>query len=89
MKYLSADFPKRHEHHTLAAMLLLLHLVIWWDLGSGTSRSLMLAHIGIFLLWQPLLNQQRRLNWRALSAFAIVALTFISALSWILLGFWL
>ena len=81
--------PARHEQHTLAALLGLLHLVIWWDFGSGTSRSLMLAHIGLFLLWQPILSHQLRLTWRALAAFSVVALVFVSALSWLLLGFWL
>lgn len=89
MKSLPANFLRRHEHHTLAVMLLLLHVVLWWDFGSAASRSLMLANIGLFLLWQPLLNQQQRLNWRALTAFAIVSLAFVSALSWLLLGFWL
>jgi signal transduction histidine kinase len=89
MKSLPAHFLRRHEHHTLAVMLVLLHVVLWWDFGSGASRSLMLANIGLFLLWQPLLNQQHRLNWRALTAFAIVSLAFVTALSWLLLGFWL
>ncbi|MFT5176139.1 MAG: hypothetical protein ACI8W7_004333, partial [Gammaproteobacteria bacterium] len=90
MKLPSADLaPARHEQRTLAALLCVLHLVIWWDYGSGTSRSLMLAHIGLFLLWQPILSHQFRLSWRALVAFAVVALAFISALSWLLLGFWL
>jgi signal transduction histidine kinase len=89
MKSLPAHLLRRHEHHTLAVMLLLLHVVLWWDFGSGASRSLMLANIGLFLLWQPLLNQQHRLNWRALTAFAIVSLAFVIALNWLLLGFWL
>ena len=45
---------QRQEHRTLALMLALLHVVIWWDFGGGVSRSLMLAHLGLFLLWQVL-----------------------------------
>ena len=42
MRLFPAYFPPRHEHRTLATMLLLLHLVLWWDFGSAISRSLML-----------------------------------------------
>jgi signal transduction histidine kinase len=80
---------QRHEHRTLALMLALLHVVIWWDFGGGVSRSLMLAHLGLFLLWQPLLRTERRLDWRTVAGFALIPLAFVSALSWLLLGLWL
>ena len=82
-------FLQRQEHRTLALLLLLLHVVIWWDFGGGVSRSLMLAHLGLFLLWQPLLRPERRLDWRSMIGFAVVPLAFVSALSWLLLGLWL
>ena len=82
-------FPPRHEHRTLAVMLLLLHVVIWWDLGGGISRSLMLVHLGTFILWQPLLRHEEPLNWRGMLGFALITLVFVSVLSWLLLGFWL
>ena len=42
------------EHRLLGLMFLSLHLAIWYDFGGPLSRSLMLAHLGLFLLWQPL-----------------------------------
>ena len=42
-----------HEHRMLGLMLACLHLAIWWDFGGALSRCLMLAHLGLFLLWQP------------------------------------
>jgi len=89
MRLFPVHFPPRHEHRTLAAMLLLLHLVIWWDFGGGISRSLMLAHLGAFILWQPLLRQEEPLNWRGITGFALITVVFVSVLSWLLLGFWL
>lgn len=89
MKPIGSHFTLRHEHRALAAMLLLLHVVLWWDFGGGVSRSLMLAHLGLFLLWQPLLRHEQRLHWRAMLGFALIALAFVSALNWLLLGFWL
>jgi signal transduction histidine kinase len=80
---------QRQEHRTLALMLALLHVVIWWDFGGGVSRSLMLAHLGLFLLWQPLLRPEGRLDWRSIAGFALIPLAFVSALSWLLLGLWL
>jgi len=89
MRLIPEQFPTRHEHRALAAMLLLLHVVIWWDFGGDISRSLMLAHLGLFVLWQPLLRHEQRLNWRGMTGVALLALAIVSALSWILIGFWL
>jgi signal transduction histidine kinase len=89
MKPIGSRFTLRHEHRALATMLLLLHVVLWWDFGGGVSRSLMLAHLGVFLLWQPLMRHEQRLHWRAMLGFTLIATAFVSALSWLLLGFWL
>ena len=89
MKLIPTQYPVRHEHRTLAAMLVLLHVVIWWDFGGDISRSLMLAHLGLFMLWQPLLRRDQRLNWRGTTGVALIAIAFVAALSWPLLGFWL
>jgi signal transduction histidine kinase len=89
MNQFGSRFTLHHEHRALAAMLLVLHVVLWWDFGGGVSRSLMLAHVGLFLLWQPLLRHEQRLHWRAMLGFTFITLVFVSALSWLLLGFWL
>lgn len=39
---------RKNEYRILSAMLLLLHLAVWWDFGSSKSRSLLLAHAGGF-----------------------------------------
>jgi hypothetical protein len=43
----------RHRNAILAAMLLLIHGAVWGDFDELQSRSLMLVHLGLFMLWQP------------------------------------
>ena len=78
----------RHEHRILGLMLLCLHFTIWWDFGHAASRSMMLAHLGLFLLWQPLWNRQRRLDPLSTVLFIAATLAVIIWLSWPVLTFW-
>ena len=70
-------------------MLILLHLALWGDLGDALSRSLMLAHLGLFLMWQPLWNSELRLKWSSGLVFVLVAIAFVAWLDWWLMTFWL
>jgi signal transduction histidine kinase len=84
------SFPQpRHEYRILALMLMVVHLAIWWDFGGPISRSLTLAHLGLFLLWQPLWSRDRRLELPAAGVFIAVAVAFVAFLSWGLMTFWL
>ena len=80
---------KRFEHQILALMLASLHLALWWDFGSPLSRSLILAHLGLFLMWQPLWRREQRLNWQGSVVFVIATLAFIIWMNWGLMTFWL
>ena len=53
---------QKREHFALAMMLELLHLSIWIDFGSIVSRSFMLSHLGLFLLWQPVWRGDEKLS---------------------------
>ena len=53
---------QKREHLALALMLELLHLCIWIDFGSIVSRSFMLSHLGLFLLWQPVWRGDEKLS---------------------------
>ncbi len=79
---------RRHEHHILGAMLLLLHLAIWSQFDSALLRSLLLAHIGMFLIWQPLWQRDRRLSLRGILTALLVTLVFIIWINWWLLFLW-
>ena len=43
-------------------MLLSIHGAVWGDFGDLQSRSLMLVHLGLFMLWQPLWSQEHRVG---------------------------
>lgn len=80
---------QRQEHLIIALMLLLLHLSIWSEFGSPLSRSLMLAHLGLFLLWQPLWRGDQQLKWQDTVVFIVLTLAFLMWINWWLIFSWL
>ena len=82
------NVAKENEYKILALMLVCLHLAIWWDFSSALARSLMLAHFGLFLLWQPIWDRDRRLGVIRSSFFVVAAVTFVLSASWLLTSFW-
>ena len=80
---------KRFEHQILALMFAFLHLALWWDFGGALSRCLILAHLGLFLMWQPLWRREHRLNLSSSIVFILATLAFIIWLDWGLITFWL
>ncbi len=79
----------RLEHQVLALMLMVMHVAVWWDFAEPVSRSLMLAHLGLFLLWQPMWSRDRRLGIPGTLIFILVTISFIAWLNWGLMAFWL
>jgi len=79
----------RNEPRLLAAMLGVLHYALWWEFGGPLSRSLLLAHLGLVLLWQPLWHRERRLDWRGATAFVVATLSLVVWVDWSLMAFWL
>ena len=79
----------RYEHRLLGLMLIFLHIALWWDFGGPLSRSLMLAHLGLFLIWQPLWGREHRLDWRSTLIFVGVTLVFVIWYDRWLMTFWL
>jgi len=78
-----------HEHWLFAAMLPPLHGAIWNQFGSPLSRSLMLAHLGVFLIWQPLWRSDERLDPQRAAAFVAFTGVFVAWLNWWLIFIWL
>jgi len=79
----------RNENLILGSMLLLLHLSMWWGFGTPIAASLLLAHLGLFLLWQPIWRRDQRFETRDLLLFALLTGAFLYWLSWWLLFVWL
>jgi signal transduction histidine kinase len=70
-------------------MLFFLHLSMWWDFAQPLSRSLMLAHLGLFLIWQPFWSRSQRLDLKTAVGFVLMTIAFVLWLNSWLLFFWL
>lgn len=73
----------------LVGMLLLLHVVLWQPAVTPLSKALMLAHLGLFLLWQPLWRADQVLGREDLISFGVFTGLFVFWLDWWLLSAWL
>ena len=70
-------------------MLVTLHLSIWMDLTTPVARALLLVHLGLFLLWQPIHKSNLEIkNFNAL-VFILITLSFVYWISWGLISIWI
>jgi len=73
----------------LALMLLALHAAVMFDADAALSGAFLLAHYGLFLLWQPLVRSEARIEPRlALPVFAMAALLALVDSTWVM-ALWL
>lgn len=77
------------ENGLLGAMLLLLHAALWGDFASPLSRSMMLAHLGLVVIWQPVWRSDQRLDRGTLAIFLVLTLAFVVWLNWWFVFLWL
>jgi signal transduction histidine kinase len=88
MTTLSASRWGHSSHWISLAMLVVLHAALWLGIEHIWARPLLLAHLGLFLIWQPLWRSQTRLSWGN-SLFVLgVSLAALVWLNWWLLAFW-
>jgi signal transduction histidine kinase len=73
----------------LPAMLWPLHGALLLGVESPWVHPLLLAHLGLFLLWQPLWRGESRVGTGALAFIAITAGAALFWLSWWTVAFWL
>jgi signal transduction histidine kinase len=89
MSSLARVIKERQQTIILALMLEMLHLSIWLDFGSPLSRSLMLVHLGLFLIWQPVWRGDEKLAWQNGLLFIALTIAFVIWMNWLLLFGWL
>lgn len=70
------------------AMLALLHAALWMGIESAWARPLLLAHLGLFMLWQPLWRSEVKLSWGNSAYIFILSLSALFWLNWWVLAFW-
>src|ERR1700693_277377 len=69
-------------------MLALLHLAAMRGAEDFWARGLMLAHFGLFIMWQPFMRGEQRLTPSQLVAIAAIALGIFYFLNWWILALW-
>ena len=70
-------------------MLLALHAALGWGIDTLFSRAMLLAHFGIFLIWQPVWHGERKLDARQAFLVVMVGLLLAGWNSWWLMAVWL
>ena len=70
---------RRHEHWLLASLLLVLHTALDTGLDTPLASALMVAQLGLFLLWQPIWQRERRVDLPAL----LVITVLVAAMLWL------
>src|ERR1700682_5631494 len=81
-------FSQRYWRLVVVAMLVLLHVAVFRGVADPWARGLLLAHLGLLLLWQPFLRAEQRVSPTQGLILSVVALTVMVRLDWWLLAFW-
>ena len=81
-------FSNRHWPSLVIAMLGCLHVAAMLGVEGLWARGLMVAHIGLFMLWQPFMRTQQRLRITQILLIVLVAVALMAFLNWAVLGLW-
>jgi hypothetical protein len=77
-----------HRQWRLALMLLALHGSLAWGIQPWWAPALLLAHFGLFLLWQPVFRGEREVRPREALIVLATAFSFVLWHSWWLMAVW-
>src|SRR3954462_7056190 len=81
-------FTRRYWRLIVVAILALLHVAVFRGVADPWARSLLLAHFGVVLLWQPFLRAEQQVSPLQGFILAVVAFTVMLQLGWWLLAVW-
>ncbi len=70
------------------AVLATLHAALWLGIQSPLTRPLLISHIGLFLLWQPLWRGESNLRPGSIIFIGGASLVAVLWLNWWVLAFW-
>ncbi len=79
---------QRYWRVVVVAMLALLHVAVFRGVHDPWARALLLAHLGLLLLWQPFLRAEQRVSPIQGTILLLVAVVVMLRLDWWLLAFW-
>jgi len=75
-----SDWLDRRRRWLILGQLLLLHLGLMQGMSHFEGRTMLVSHIGLFLIWQPFVRAESRLNY---FHFAIVIALVVAAIIWL------
>ena len=75
-----SDWLDRHRRWLILGQLLLLHVGLMQGMGNIEGRTMLVSHIGLFLIWQPFVRAESRLNY---FHFAMVLALVVAAIIWL------
>jgi signal transduction histidine kinase len=78
-----------HPQWWLGLMLLALHASLAWGITDWWSRAFLLAHFGLFLLWQPVWRGEANIESRYVFLVVIVGFLLAAWNNWWLMAAWL
>jgi signal transduction histidine kinase len=79
---------QRYWRVVVVAMLALLHIAVFRGVADPWARALLLAHLGLLLLWQPFLPADQHVSPTQGFILALAAFGLMLYLDWWLLAFW-
>jgi signal transduction histidine kinase len=82
------SFSQRHWRFVVVAMLVLLHVAVLRGTADEWARALLLAHLGLLLLWQPFLRGEHQISATQGIFIGLVAVAAMLWINWWLLAFW-
>src|SRR5512145_3041655 len=82
------SFSQRYWRIVVVAMLALLHVAVFRGVTDPWARALLLAHLGLLLLWQPFLRAEQRVSPMQGFILSLVAFAVMLQLSWWFLAGW-
>jgi len=81
--------PARHMNALLAGMLLTLHGAVAWEPTEWWARGLLLAHFGLFLIWQPVWRGEREIPLTRALLVLCLGVFFAVSGNWWLIATWM
>ena len=72
----------------MLAMLVCLHFAATRGVEDFWARGLMMAHLGLFLVWQPFIQAGQRLKVSEVFLIVLITIGILAFLNWWMLGLW-
>src|SRR5690606_19392812 len=82
------ELSQRYWRVVLVAMLALLHVAVFRGVSDPWARGLLLAHLGLLLMWQPFLRAEQAISPVQGFIRCLFAVALMLYLTWWFLAFW-